>query len=72
MLITDHAAYKYLIQHAVFKVGPGPTNLDLKGEDTTVQGTAHQGALCVARLNSFRFHGRNLDTPRVGKHKKAS
>ena len=45
VLITDSAAYKYSIHHADFNLGPGPVNLNLEGEDTTVKGTAAKTSL---------------------------
>jgi polygalacturonase len=41
--ITDAGKYKYSVKHADFRLGPGPVNLDLTGEDTTVKGTPGKG-----------------------------
>ena len=50
--VTDSAKYSYLVQHADFRLGPGPVNLNLAGEDTTTAGTAGAGSLasCAAKF----------------------
>ena len=55
MLTDDPAHYKYAVAHADFKLGPGPVNLNLKGEDTTVTGTAGKGTAnsCAAKFVPF-------------------
>ncbi len=52
---TDSAAYKYSVVHGDFKLGPGPVNLKLEGEDNNVTGTAGSGSLpsCSEKLVPF-------------------
>ena len=52
---TDGSKYVYSVKHADFRLGPGPVNLDLTGEDVTVQGTAAKGTppACVGKLVPF-------------------
>jgi polygalacturonase len=52
---TDHASYSYSVKHADFTVGPGPVNLKLHGEETTVTGTAGTGSpySCAGRFPVF-------------------
>jgi polygalacturonase len=52
---VDGAKYMYTVKHGDFKVGPGPMNMDLTGEDTTVKGTAGKGAAtsCADKLVPF-------------------
>jgi polygalacturonase len=53
--ILDTVKYKYSIKHADFKLGPGPVNLDLAGEDTTVKGAASKApiATCADKFVPF-------------------
>jgi polygalacturonase len=44
VLLLDPSAYKYSINHADLTVGPGPVNLLLSGEDSTVQGKPGKGS----------------------------
>jgi polygalacturonase len=55
VMVTDDAGYKYSVAHADIKVGPGPVNLKLEGEDTTVTGSAGTGSLesCAQKLVPF-------------------
>jgi polygalacturonase len=55
VMITDEVPYKYSVHHADFKVGPGPVNLDLTGEDVTVTGAAGKGTTgsCAEKLVPF-------------------
>jgi len=43
VLTTDNSVYKYSLHHADFKLGPGPVNLSLSGEDITVSGNPGTG-----------------------------
>ena len=51
--VTGGASYKYSIAHADIKVGPGPVNLKLEGEDTTVTGSAGERVACVLCVRSW-------------------
>ena len=53
--VTGGASYKYAVAHADIKVGPGPVNLKLEGEDTTVAGSAGRGSVesCAQKLVPF-------------------
>jgi len=53
--IMDTTKYKYSIKHADFRLGPGPVNLDLAGEDTTMKGTAGKApiATCADKFVPF-------------------
>jgi polygalacturonase len=55
VVLTDAAPYKYAVTHADFQLGPGPVNLDLKGEDTTVKGSPGTGTLpsCADKFVAF-------------------
>lgn len=55
VMVTDDASYKYAVAHADIKVGPGPVNLKLEGEDSTVTGSAGKGSLesCASKLVPF-------------------
>lgn len=43
-VLIDGAAYKYSINHADFRLGPGPVNLQLAGDDSTVAGKPGKGS----------------------------
>ena len=53
--VTDAAKYVYSVKHADFHFGPGPVNLGLAGEDSTVTGTAGKGTLpsCADKFVPF-------------------
>lgn len=55
VLLTDSAKYTTSVKHADFHIGPGPMNLDLKGEDTTVAGTTGKSQLpsCSDKFVTF-------------------
>lgn len=55
VVLTDAASYSYVIRHTDFHIGPGPVNLDLRGEDSTVTGTAGSGtpAPCADKFVPF-------------------
>jgi polygalacturonase len=55
VMVTDSAKYDYALQHGEFKLGPGPVNLTLAGDDTTVTGSAGSGTLasCAEKFVPF-------------------
>jgi len=56
VMLTDAAdLYKYSINHADLRVGPGPVNLKLQGTDSTLTGTAGGGSLpgCTEKFVPF-------------------
>jgi polygalacturonase len=54
-VLIDGAAYKYAVNHADLKLGPGPVNLQLAGDDSTVAGKPGKGspASCAEKLVPF-------------------
>lgn len=55
-VIIDNTAYKYTVQHADLKLGPGPVNLNLdSGQDNHITGTPGSGSLpsCADKFVPF-------------------
>ena len=53
VLLDDPAAYTYSIRHSDFHLGPGPVNMKLAGQDTTVTGKAGTDAATDACSGMF-------------------
>jgi polygalacturonase len=53
--VDSPSSYKYAIDHADIVLGPGPVNLTLSGQDSTVRGTPGKGSLasCAAKFVTF-------------------
>ena len=63
--VADTAKYRYSVSHADFRLGPGPVNLQLAGEDVTKSGTPATGS---PALGAGRCSGRSLELPRASDH----
>jgi polygalacturonase len=56
VLLTDNpSSYKFMANHADIKMGPGPVNFQMRGDDSTAVGTPGKGSLdsCSAMFVPF-------------------